>query len=230
MTEPSCRGLRELLGVYVVGAIDPAERSLVDTHLETCHDCREELAGLAALPALLHRVSVADAQRIAGMGDPAHPDIEPSEQLLNSLLRQVRARRGTQRVRRVFALAASVLVAAGATVAVSQALAPRPPAQSPQVDLAGPASNGPLSGWVKYSRAPWGGTTISARITGFPLWTACKFWVLTKSGRMVLAGGWIVGPGSEHIWYPESVPVPKSQVAGFLVTATPHGELVIPAD
>ncbi len=33
---PACREMRQLLGVYVVGAIDPAERALVDDHLGEC--------------------------------------------------------------------------------------------------------------------------------------------------------------------------------------------------
>ena len=45
-----CADARASLGVYVLGAIDPAERSLVDAHLLTCQDCRDELAGLAACP------------------------------------------------------------------------------------------------------------------------------------------------------------------------------------
>ena len=47
-----CRDIRHALGVYVLGAIDPAERSMVDAHLSTCPECREELAGLAGLPGL----------------------------------------------------------------------------------------------------------------------------------------------------------------------------------
>ena len=43
---PACREIRPLLGVYVVGAIDPAERSTVDAHLAECQACRDELAGL----------------------------------------------------------------------------------------------------------------------------------------------------------------------------------------
>ena len=42
-----CTDARLSLGVYVLGAIDPAERALVDAHLATCRDCRDELAGLA---------------------------------------------------------------------------------------------------------------------------------------------------------------------------------------
>ena len=60
-----CRDIRHALGVYVLGAIDPAERSMVDAHLSTCPECREELAGLAGLPALLRRIPVGEAQQLA---------------------------------------------------------------------------------------------------------------------------------------------------------------------
>ena len=44
----------------------------MDAHLD-CYECREELAGLAGLPALLRRVPLADAERIGGgrSGRPA---------------------------------------------------------------------------------------------------------------------------------------------------------------
>src|ERR1700730_17119558 len=58
-----CRDFRQALGVYVLGAIDPAERALVDGHLSTCPDCREALAGPAPVPALARpRVQTADAE------------------------------------------------------------------------------------------------------------------------------------------------------------------------
>ena len=61
---PACRDVRQLLGIYVVGAIDPAERALVDEHLGECQACRDELAGLAGLPAMLSRVPAADVERL----------------------------------------------------------------------------------------------------------------------------------------------------------------------
>ena len=81
MTEMAdCGDIRQALGVYVVGAIDPAERAIVDAHLSHCQDCREELAGLAGLPALLGRVPLADAERLAlddaelrDLGEPPGP-------------------------------------------------------------------------------------------------------------------------------------------------------------
>jgi len=68
-----CAEARLSLGVYVLGAIDPAERALVDAHLATCRDCRDELAGLAGLPALLARVSTEEAIALAEDG-PAEQD------------------------------------------------------------------------------------------------------------------------------------------------------------
>ena len=59
-----CTDARPSLGVYVLGAIDPAERALVDAHLATCRECRDELAGLAGLPALLARVNPDEISRI----------------------------------------------------------------------------------------------------------------------------------------------------------------------
>src|SRR6478672_6045403 len=54
----TCAGIRPQLGVYLTGAIAPADRVVVVRHLTACADCRAELAGLAGLPALLRRPPV----------------------------------------------------------------------------------------------------------------------------------------------------------------------------
>jgi hypothetical protein len=59
-----CADTRQALGIYVLGAIDPDERALVDAHVAACRECREELAGLAGLPALLSRVDADEIGRI----------------------------------------------------------------------------------------------------------------------------------------------------------------------
>ncbi|HTX83832.1 MAG TPA: zf-HC2 domain-containing protein [Streptosporangiaceae bacterium] len=50
-----CAEIRLELGVYVLGVIGSADRSVVDAHLACCADCRDELAELAGLPGLLSR-------------------------------------------------------------------------------------------------------------------------------------------------------------------------------
>ena len=54
----TCAGIRPQLGVYLTGAIAPADRVVEVRHLAACASCRAELAGLAALPGLLRRPPV----------------------------------------------------------------------------------------------------------------------------------------------------------------------------
>ena len=51
-----CAQARRELGVYLLGAIEPAQRALVERHLAGCQACRAELSELAGLPSLLRRV------------------------------------------------------------------------------------------------------------------------------------------------------------------------------
>jgi len=227
MSVPSCRGVRELLGVYVVGAIEPAERSVVDGHLSYCHDCREELAGLAGLPALLRRVPLADAERLAAGDQQAGNVDDPRPELLDSLLSRVTAQRRTRRLRSVFAIAAALLIAAGGTGAVTHALAPRPAGGPSALTDVAHARAGTVSAVVRYGDSTWG-TQMWVRASGIRAGTTCKFWVLTTNGRR-LVGGWTVGPGDYRIWYPADSPVPATRVKGFEITSGSAVVLRIPA-
>jgi predicted anti-sigma-YlaC factor YlaD len=130
-----CGNARICLGVYVLGSIDPADRALVDSHLGTCRDCRDELAGLAGIPALLARVDLEEAIALA---EDAVPGTEPKDgpeqedggtpeagerpagtqpprELLGTVLDLAAARRRRQRWRTgLLSAAAAVIIAAGA--------------------------------------------------------------------------------------------------------------------
>ena len=67
-----CAQIRPELGVYVLGAIAPADRAVVKRHLVSCPRCREEVAELAGLPAQLRKVPVADAMQLSGERQPDH--------------------------------------------------------------------------------------------------------------------------------------------------------------
>ena len=67
-----CAQIRPELGVYVLGAIAPADRARVRWHLASCPGCREEIAGLARLPALLRTVPTAIVLRLSGERLSAH--------------------------------------------------------------------------------------------------------------------------------------------------------------
>ena len=217
MSDPSCRTYRELLGVYVVGAIEPAERALLDEHLSQCYECREELAGLAPLTALMHRVPAAEAERIALAGASDDGADEPSAEVLSSLLKQVGAKRRTRRLRAMFTAAAAIVLTVGGVVAASEALNSHSHAFE-VVTVTKSLPSGTLGATVRYGTINWGATSVSVRVTGFPEWTECKLWVITKGGRRDLVGGWTVGPGSNKLWYPIEAEVPKSSVASFVIT------------
>jgi hypothetical protein len=219
-----CGDIRHALGVYVLGAIDPAERTAVDSHLRDCVDCREELAGLAGLPALLGRVPLADAERLAL--DSVEPkDLEePSAELLDSLLAQVAARRRGRRWRVIaVAAAATVVIAVGGGLA-GGALSPHGGSSGPGgvntvADLArgsNPVTH--VSGAVYYT--PSGsGTRMQAQFMGVKPGTHCEFWLVTTAGQHVLVDTWDVVAGHEGHWYQLSSPVPPDQVKSFDITA-----------
>jgi hypothetical protein len=226
---PACRELRQLLGVYVVGAIDPAERSLVDEHLSTCAACRDELAGLAGLPAMLSRVPAEDVARLGRtvISLPEHQ--EPSPELLNSLLRRVAAKRRTRMWRGAAAVAAAAVVAAGGT-AVGLNLAGAGSAAGPQWNSASgmnPANH--VGALVDFTRGV-GGTQMRVRVKGIANGTICQLFVITGNGR-TWAGWWTVGPVgyNQNPWYRAAAKVSPSSVRDFQITSDGKLLVTIPA-
>jgi anti-sigma factor RsiW len=224
-----CNEIRHALGVYVVGAIDPAERSIVDAHLSHCLDCREELAGLAGLPALLGRVPFEDAERLA-LGDEELEEA-PAE-LLDALLAQVSARRRARRWRGIAAAAAAAIIAVGGGGLAGAILTSHPhaPAQATgQQDSylargSNPATH--VTAAVYYSSAN-SGTKMQVGVTGIPNGTHCKFWVTTTAGQHLLVGGWTVNDyRSSGNWYTASTTVPMSQLRSFDISGA-HGKILV---
>jgi len=187
---PSCRELRQLLGVYVVGAIDPAERALVDEHLATCSACRDELVGLAGLPAMLGRVPATDVARLDSAVIPLPEQPEPSPELLNSLLRKVAGRRRTRMWRGAAAVAAAAFIAAGGTAGILSLTGSHasPGTVWNAASATNPATH--VRAVVDYTKVGTG-TDMRVRVAGIPSGTWCHFWVITRNGRST-AGLWMV--------------------------------------
>jgi hypothetical protein len=230
MSGLACREIRLALGVYVVGAIDPAERAIVDAHLSHCPACREELAGLAGLPALLGRVPAGDAERLA-LDNAELKDLEePPARLLGSLLDEVAARRRSRRWRVITAAAAAAVIAVGGGLAgglaVSDSLG-QPPASGHAGEpefVQGVNHQAHITADVSYAPAA-SGTTIVVRVTGIAPGTHCQFWVVRSDGKRWLAGAWTVPYGQPPAYWPASSPISAARVGSFLVTS--HGKTLV---
>ena len=220
MTELSgCDEIRLALGVYVLGAIDPAERAIVDAHLTHCQECREELAGLAGLPALLGRVPLQDVERLA-LDDTEVRDLEePPAELLDSLLGRISTRRRARRWRGVVAAAAAAVIAIGGGIGggilISQG---QGTPQAKAFDLvrgSSPATH--VSAAVYYGTRD-GVTSMQVQVTGIRDGTHCKLWLTTSAGRHVLVGGWVVS-GTQGNWYGAASPVATANIRSFDISA-----------
>lgn len=220
--QTGCGEIRQALGVYVVGAIDPAERSVVDRHLVTCSACRDELAGLAGLPALLGRVTLEEAERVPG--GTAERDAPPH--LLDSMFNELARRRNVKRRNLLVAVAASVAVLAGggaAAAVLTPGTAQRPPAAHWTTESGRNAATD-VSAIVRYRPQSWG-TEIHVWVSGVPSGTRCQLWVTDSSGHRMVAGDWDVPRGSEDVWYPGSASVTAESISSFQITS--HGKTLV---
>jgi anti-sigma-K factor RskA len=227
-SSPACREIRLLLGVYVVGAIDPAERARVDEHLGECPLCRDELAGLAGLPAMLSRVPAADVEWLDATVTELPALEEPSDEMLAALLRKVSVKRRSRMWRSIAAVAAAAVIAAGGAAATMQLT--RPPAQSVGDVATGASPSGLITAVVDYSPSAWG-TAMRVHVTGIPAGTKCQFWVVGKDGRVSFAGTWTVGSSryGSTSWYSASAAVPMGSVHQFRITSGSMLLVKIPA-
>lgn len=64
------------LGVYLLGALEPEDRSTFEAHLSDCDACRMELVRLAPLPGLLNQITLADFEDVPEV--PRTGPIEPT--------------------------------------------------------------------------------------------------------------------------------------------------------
>jgi hypothetical protein len=222
-----CAEARPSLGVYVLGAIDPAERGLVDAHLLTCQDCRDELAGLAGLPALLARVNPDEISRICA-DDTVHPmstDEHPPEELLGTVLGLAEARRRRNRWRYLATAAAVVAIAGGlfgglktatSTTTSRTVLVGAGPGDWEMVTGTNHASGATAT--VAYSQQLWG-NAFQVLVDHIPIGTTCELWVVHPNGTRTEAASWTTARDEGKVWYSGSMPSSAGSVDKFEITA-----------
>jgi anti-sigma-K factor RskA len=197
-----CSDARMSLGVYVLGAIDPAERALVDAHLTTCRDCRDELAGLAGLPALLARVNPDEISRIR-VDDTIRtsPDEKPPTELLGTVLDLAAARRRRNRWRFAAAAAAVVAIAGGLFGGLRSATSTTRTVVAEQYPT---------------GTAAWETAQTTSNITGT---SATIRYAGERWGSAFEVAAWTVSDDEGRVWYPGSTSLSSAAIASFQITA-----------
>lgn len=192
----------ELLGPYVLGALDDADVHRVEEHVEGCVQCREEVTALREMEAALGEVP---AEAFLD-GPPQGGDL-----LLQRTLRQMRGEVAGERRRRrsVTALAAAASLAAvfwaGAQLGAGDggpvALPPQPtptvsaqpstpPAGTRVASATDPRTGARMTVQVTPA-AKW--VRVHAAVAGVPPGERCRLVVVSRDGTRTTAGGWVVG-------------------------------------
>jgi predicted anti-sigma-YlaC factor YlaD len=221
-----CTEARPSLGVYVLGAIDPAERGLVDTHLLTCRECRDELAGLAGLPALLARVNPDEISRI-GANDTVHAAAsdDPPEELLGTVLGLAEARRRRNRWRYLSAAAAVAAIAGGLFAGLSSATSTTKTVAigftngtSPWDVADGTNAATGVTGTVAYAHQLWG-ESFQVLVDRIPAGTTCQMWVVHPDGTRTEVAAWTTASDEGKVWYAGSMASTAGSLGMFQITA-----------
>lgn len=177
------------LGSFVVGALDPATRAALETHLRDCEACRGELNSLSALPGLLARLT---PEQVSGNYRTG------PEEMMGALLARARVvatseRRRLQRWRTsagVLTLAAAALLG---VVAVPALTSPGP--SGPTYQLHATQASSHVSGQVMLITKPWG-TELVLSLKGMPAGAKCVARVSGAHGIVETIGNW--GPTPTH--------------------------------
>jgi predicted anti-sigma-YlaC factor YlaD len=212
------RVLREQLGAYALGALEPRERSEVDAHLRDCPACQEELSRLAALPGLLARLPPDEAAESA----PAPADV--GERALVALSARRRARRRRQR------WGAGLAVAAAAAVVALALLATGGNADGGGVPLRiepVAADAGAVAGTAWAEGRDWG-TAIGVDLRRLPDRPSYALTAIARDGHREVAATWAATRGGTAE-VEGACAIRPADMAGYEVTAD-DGEVLVRLD
>jgi predicted anti-sigma-YlaC factor YlaD len=176
----TCADTTLSLGVYLLGALDPAERGAVDAHLADCASCRAELGELAALPSMLSQLSIDDVT-IEPVDVPADLFERVASQARAEDARKASARQ-VARHRRLFAAAAVIVLIMVVTVGSLVAVRHHSPGHYS-------TTAGSVHMSVKLASQATG-TGYAVTVSGLPVDEHCQLIAVGKDGTREVAGRW----------------------------------------
>jgi hypothetical protein len=177
----ACRSHAELIGPYVLQALEPDEMEAMRLHLEGCPRCSAEAHALAALPALLDQADADDAVAVLP------PELE--EQVLDRFVRErATPPRAPRRSWRRVAVPALAVAAVAAAVLVATLPGGTDSAYARAELWSLPAGHG-AAGSAKVDEVA-GGTRVHLSAHNLPgqAGTAYELWCVRTDGRWINGG------------------------------------------
>lgn len=212
--------VREELGAYVLGALEPTDRRDVESHVSTCTTCRDELARLSGMPALLDRLSPEEARSdLTEVPSALVPRVAAS---VASTAEQLR-----RSVRRWQVATAAAVVAAA--VAIGALLVPGAQPPEPVVVELRPATADTVQvdGTARAYAWEWG-TTVEIQVSGLPERSRYEIWVVDADGHREPVGTW--GPTGDGAATVRSASAVQREHLASIEVRDADGQLLLGGD
>jgi anti-sigma factor RsiW len=215
---------------YVLGSLSSADRREFEAHMVDCPSCREAVAQLSGMPALLSQL---DRNEVAAINKSDHTSAvqEMSSELLPSLLATVRwRRRRTRLVTWAAAAAAAVVLSISVLVGVAGPSPTSPPPQAIASALPmAQVGTTLLASTVSLSRQQWG-THIALKFVCMAPVDAhhdtVALVVVGRDGSQSRLATWVAIPG--HTATPTgSISTPVDQIAAVQVVLADNGRVML---
>jgi anti-sigma factor RsiW len=212
---------------YVLGSLSANDRREFETHLAACPECRQAVAELSGVPALLSQL---DREEVAAIDRSGAAPPEPSPDMLPSLLAKARwRRRRTRVITWVASGAAAAVLAVGVFVGVQGH------SSAPQQQVAASAepmaqvSTTLLTSTVQLSSQHWG-TFINLKCVclapAYAHHDTLAMVIVGRDGSQTRLATWVAEPG--HTATPAgSISTPLDQIAAVQVVSADSGQVLL---
>lgn len=210
---------------YVLGSLSSADRREFEDHLTGCPACRDAVAEISGVPALLSQLEHATVAEIAdGTAAP-----QPSAELLPSLLSAVRRRRRRTRLMTWAATsAAAAVLGIGVLVGVGGYPSTTQPAQQAALPMAQVGTTA-LASTVAVSSQPWGSIIDLSCVCLAPVTAhhdTLALVIVDRDGNQTRLATWVAEPG--HTATPAgSISTPRDQIASVQVVSADNGKVLL---
>jgi anti-sigma factor RsiW len=215
---------------YVLGSLSSADRREFEAHMADCPSCREAVAQLSGMPALLSRL---DRNEVAAINESDNTSgaQEMSAELLPSLLATLRwRRRRTRLVTWTAAAAAAAVLTIGVFVGVAgYSTTSLPPQTTASAQPMAQVGTTLLASTVSLSSQQWGTHIALKFVCTAPVYAhhdTVALVVVGRDGSQTRLATWVAIPG--HSATPTaSISTPVDQIAAVKVVLADNGAVML---